>query len=210
MSTVQKFKAGDYIIWDNILWIVLNTDNQMYELKLVIPRQFTTRHGNGGYMDSSVIDETATLYTISNNGGSKRITKKKRRSYKKGGTPDNTLYEITYKLAPSTDEEYAKIEFINSYITRFLGKERMNTFNTVTKFFKNISKNNPEAKPHNLCIKWYYSWTGMPHNPKGAPGLEITFDVKFDQPKTQEEVKTWFDKYFDYEDFNAKAIEKRI
>jgi hypothetical protein len=68
MSTVQKFKKGDYIIWDNILWIVLNTDNQMYELELVLPRQFTTRHGNGGYLDSSIIDETATkLSTYSDN-----------------------------------------------------------------------------------------------------------------------------------------------
>ena len=65
MSTVQKFKKGDYIIWDNILWLVLNTDNQMYELELVNPRQFNTRHGNGGYLDSSIIDETATKFSTS-------------------------------------------------------------------------------------------------------------------------------------------------
>ena len=87
MSHVQKFKSGDFIIWDRILWIVLSTENQLYELKLVNPREFTTKHGNGGYLDSSVIDETATLHIISNNGGSKRSSKKKRRSSYKGRRP---------------------------------------------------------------------------------------------------------------------------
>ena len=119
MSNVQKFKKGDFIIWDNILWIVLNTDNQMYELKLVDPRQFNTRHGNGGYLDSSIIDETATLSTTYNNDivqyrdhhnflarnehssrkGGKRKSKKNNRSSrvymkKRGGRQSiyNTLY----------------------------------------------------------------------------------------------------------------------
>ena len=87
MASVQKFKKGDYIIWDRILWLVLNTDNKMYELKLVNPNQFTTKHGNGGYLDTSFIDETATIYTILNNGGSRRNSKKKRRLSKKGGRP---------------------------------------------------------------------------------------------------------------------------
>jgi hypothetical protein len=153
-----------------------------------------------------------------------RFQQKKRRLSKKGGKPDNTLYEITYKLAPSMEME--------KDIT-----ERMNTFNTVTKFLKNISRDNSEAKPHNLSIKWYYTW-----NEKGywtyndetyddewkwvsprtldhvsvpalqgiydndSPGLQITFDVKFNQPKTQKEVKTWFDKYFDYVEGTFESI----
>ena len=83
MAESQKFKVGDFIIWDRIKWIVVNADNNMYELKLVNPKQFTTRHGNGGYLDSSIIDETATLFeTVSTNGGSKR-SRKNRRSINK-------------------------------------------------------------------------------------------------------------------------------
>ena len=79
MSESQKFKVGDFIIWDRIKWLVLNTDNNLYNLKLVNPTQFTTRHGNGGYLDSSIIDETATLFeTVSTNGGSKRSRKNPR------------------------------------------------------------------------------------------------------------------------------------
>ena len=70
MSSAQKFKVGDQIIWDRILWTVVNVQNQMYELKLVNPKQFTTRHGNGGYMDAYEIDKNATLVeTISNQKG---------------------------------------------------------------------------------------------------------------------------------------------
>ncbi len=41
--------------------------------------------------------------------------------------------------------------------------------------------------------------------------LKIKFDVKFNEPKTQEEVKSWVDKYFDYVEgsFNAKPIAER-
>jgi len=79
MSESQKFKVGDFIIWDRIKWLVVNADNGLYELKLVNPKQFTTTHGNGGYMSSDVIDETATLFeTISTNGGSKRSRKNRR------------------------------------------------------------------------------------------------------------------------------------
>ena len=86
MASVQKFKKGDFIIWNRILWIVVNTVNKIYELKLVNPRQFTTTHGNGGYLDSSIIDETATLYTILNNGGSKRNSKKHRSKKRRNST----------------------------------------------------------------------------------------------------------------------------
>jgi hypothetical protein len=79
MSVVQKFKAGDFIIWDRIKWLVLNTDNNLYELKLVNAKQFTTKHGNGGYMSSVLIDETATLFEIlTTNGGLKRSRKNRR------------------------------------------------------------------------------------------------------------------------------------
>ena len=158
-----------------------------------------------------------------------RFQQKKRRLSKKGGTPDNTLYEITYKLAPRREKH---ITYTN--IALWLGKERMDTFNTVTKFLKNISRDNSEAKPHNLSIKWYYIWNeglrdrdiyfgfrewssprtldhvsvpalqGIYDN--DSPGLQITFDVKFNQPKTQKEVKTWFDKYFDYVEGTFESI----
>ena len=79
MSSEPKFKVGDYIKWDRILWLVVNVENNIYELKLVNPSQFNTRHGNGGYMDSNEIDKTATLVeTVSKVGGSKRSGKKRR------------------------------------------------------------------------------------------------------------------------------------
>jgi hypothetical protein len=79
MSESQRFKVGDFIIWDNITWLVVNTDNNLYELKLANSKQFTRRHGNGGYMSSDKIDETATLFvTVSTNGGSKRSRKNRR------------------------------------------------------------------------------------------------------------------------------------
>lgn len=190
MSQVQKFKPGDYIIWDRILWLVLNTDNQMYELKLVKPRQFTTKHGNGGYMDSSVIDQTATLYTISSNGGSKRITKKKRRSYKKGGGIDNTLYEISFSLYDNSGDSGIKID----------------VFITLNRFVQNMNlQENPEAKPANPSVNDHFDIKLRKNF------LIIKFDVKFDKPKTQEEVKAWVDKYFDYVEgsFNSTPIEER-
>ena len=193
MSQVQKFKPGDYIIWDRILWLVLNTDNQMYELKLVKPRQFTTKHGNGGYMDSSVIDQTGTLYTISSNGGSKRITKKKRRSYKKGGGRpgiDNTLYEISFSLYDDSGDPGSKID----------------AFITLNRFVENMNlQEKPEAKPANPSVNDYFD------RKLRKNFLKIKFDVKFDKPKTQDEVKTWFDKYFGCVEgsFNSTPIEER-
>jgi len=179
MSNVQKFKAGDYIIWDSILWLVLNTDNQMYELKLVNPRQFNTRHGNGGKMNSSVIDQTATLYTSLSNGGSKRITKKKRRSYKKGGARsriDNTLWNISFSLYDESGDPGIK----------------MDAFITLNSFVKKMNlKEKPEASPRNPSVNDYFD------KRKLRNFLKITFDVKFDKPKTQEEVKSWFNTYFD-------------
>ena len=192
MASVQKFKKGDYIIWDRILWLVLNTDNQMYELKLVNPNQFTTQHGNGGYLDSSVIDKTATLYTISNNGGSKRNSKKKRRLSKKGGRPqiDNTLYEISFSIYDNSGDSGIKID----------------VFITLNRFVQNMSlQEKPEAKPHNPSVNDYFDKELKKYF------LKIKFDVKFDKPKTQEEVKTWVDKYFDYVEgsFNSAPIEER-
>lgn len=74
-----KFKAGDFIIWDRILWLVVKVDDETYELKLVDPKQFTTKHGNGGYMDIDLIDQNAQL--VKNGlkvGGSRRSRKNSR------------------------------------------------------------------------------------------------------------------------------------
>jgi hypothetical protein len=78
-----KFKKGDFIVWDGIIWLVVNVDNETYDLKLANQKQFNTKHGNGGYMDIQTIDKTATLFEMSlKSGGSKRS--RKTRGYKTG------------------------------------------------------------------------------------------------------------------------------
>jgi hypothetical protein len=76
----QKFKPGDQIIWDRINWIILSADNGLYELKLVNPKQFTMRHGNGGYMDASEIDKNGKLVETQIKIGGVRRSRKNRRS----------------------------------------------------------------------------------------------------------------------------------
>jgi hypothetical protein len=76
----QKFNAGDQIIWDKINWIILSANNGLYELKLVNPKQYTIRHGNGGYMDASEIDKNGKLVETFKQLGGLRRSRKNRRS----------------------------------------------------------------------------------------------------------------------------------
>ncbi len=75
-----KFKKGDFIVWDGIIWLVVNVDNILYELKLANKKQMTARHGNGGYMDIQTIDKTATLFEMSLKDGGSTRSRKNRRS----------------------------------------------------------------------------------------------------------------------------------
>ena len=70
-----KFNKGDFIMWDSILWLVNDATSGMYELKLVKPTQFTTKHGNGGYMSSQEIDKSAEKVDVAKIGGWKRSRK---------------------------------------------------------------------------------------------------------------------------------------
>ena len=88
--TSPNFNVNDTILWDRKKWRVKNvdSDNKLYELNLDNPKDNTTSHGTGGYMDISKIDETATLVTSSQKGGLKRSLKNrrslnKRRSYRR-------------------------------------------------------------------------------------------------------------------------------
>ena len=76
----SKFKAGDFIIWDRILWLVVKVDDETYELKLVNPKQFTSKHGYGGYMDIDFIDKNAQLVENGSKVGGSRRSRKNRRS----------------------------------------------------------------------------------------------------------------------------------
>jgi len=66
MSAQQKFKIGDFILWNDRTWLVVNVDDKLYELKLVDNGSLSKKHGIGGYIDISIIDATAKLFKIEN------------------------------------------------------------------------------------------------------------------------------------------------
>ena len=70
-----KFNKGDYIMWDSILWLVKDATSDIYELQLVNSKEFTTKHGNGGYLSSQEIDKSAEKVDIAKKGGWKRSRK---------------------------------------------------------------------------------------------------------------------------------------
>jgi hypothetical protein len=75
-----KFQKGDLIMWNSIYWLVDDVSPGMYELKLAYSTQFTTTHGNGGYMDSNEIDKNATLVETGKKIGGWKRSRKNRRS----------------------------------------------------------------------------------------------------------------------------------
>ena len=75
MKSNPKFNKGDYIMWDSILWLVKDATSDIYELQLVNSKEFTTTHGNGGYLSSQEIDKSAEKVDIAKKGGWKRSRK---------------------------------------------------------------------------------------------------------------------------------------
>jgi hypothetical protein len=115
------------------------------------------------------------------NKSSKKYNKS-RTNFRYGGGRIETLsklYQISYKADYDTEDSGGKIDAI----------EELNDF------FKQMnSETKPEAKPHNLSINDFFD------KELKKDLLTVRFDVKFDVLKTENQVKTWFNKYFLYVD----------